>query len=277
MLQQLMSLNVKVVGVITKNKSKFNSDFFDLKNVEIDGCKYFYATGINASDCVEFIKGLAPDYIFCMGWSNLIKQEILNFCPVIGYHPAALPQNKGRHPLIWALVLGLKETASTFFFMDEKADNGDIISQTKVYIEQNDDAMTLYQKIASVAKEQIKEICISLNTGSIKRISQKDQNGNIWRKRTIADGKIDFRMTSDGIYNLVRALARPYPGAHVEYKGNIIKVWKVRKTMCDYVNIESGKVLSSRDSTFVVKTCDGAIEILEHDFVNIPTKGEYIL
>ncbi len=43
-------------------------------------------------------------------------------------------------------------------------------------------------------------------------------------------------MTSDGIYNLVRALARPYPGAHVEYKGNIIKVWKVRKTMCDYVN-----------------------------------------
>jgi len=48
---------------------------------------------------------------------------------VIDFHPAALPANRGRHPIIWALVLGLQETASTFFFMDEGADSGDIISQ----------------------------------------------------------------------------------------------------------------------------------------------------
>jgi len=34
---------------------------------------------------------------------------------VVGFHPAALPANRGRHPLIWALFLGLKKTASTFF------------------------------------------------------------------------------------------------------------------------------------------------------------------
>ena len=48
---------------------------------------------------------------------------------VIGFHLAAMPANRGRHPIIWALVLGLQETASTFFFMDEGADSGDIISQ----------------------------------------------------------------------------------------------------------------------------------------------------
>ena len=52
---------------------------------------------------------------------------------ILGYHPSLLPFNRGRHPIIWALALGLKETGSTFFFMDENADTGDIVSQKKNY------------------------------------------------------------------------------------------------------------------------------------------------
>jgi len=63
--------------------------------------------------------------------SSLLKKELLSLPPngVLGYHPAKLPQNRGRHPLIWSLVLGLEESASTFYFMDEGADSGDILSQ----------------------------------------------------------------------------------------------------------------------------------------------------
>ena len=48
--------------------------------------------------------------------SNLIKKELLNLTPlgVIGFHPSLLPQNKGRHPLIWAKALGLKKSGTTF-------------------------------------------------------------------------------------------------------------------------------------------------------------------
>ena len=66
---------------------------------------------------------------------------------VIGYHPAALPKNRGRHPLIWALVLGLKKTASSFFIMDERADSGDVISQEEIIINDDDDASSLYAKM----------------------------------------------------------------------------------------------------------------------------------
>ena len=60
--------------------------------------------------------------------------RILDLAPlgIIGFHPAALPRNRGRHPIVWALVLGLEETASTFFFMDKGADTGDILSQEKI-------------------------------------------------------------------------------------------------------------------------------------------------
>lgn len=50
---------------------------------------------------------------------------------LIGFHPANLPQNRGRHPIIWALFLSLQETASTFFMMDEDTDSGDIISHMR--------------------------------------------------------------------------------------------------------------------------------------------------
>ena len=95
-----------------------------------------YTPNINSEEVIGWISNLAPDVIFCFGWSGLLKKELLQIPPmgVIGYHPTALPKNRGRHPITWALNLGLKETASTFFFMDDGIDSGDILSQKKVLI-----------------------------------------------------------------------------------------------------------------------------------------------
>lgn len=275
MLRKLASINANVVGVVTKKNSYFNSDFCDLTEI-IKEIPYFYAKDINSDDCIKFVNDLKPDYIFCCGWSNLIKKQILDICPVIGYHPAALPKNKGRHPIIWALALGLSETASTFFLMDENVDNGDIISQIKIDISHEDDAATLYKKMITTAEKQIEEIYNSLKTKSIVTIPQNNTNANTWRKRSVSDGKIDFRMSSDAVYNLVRALAKPYVGAHVEYRGRNIKIWKVKKTKCDFKNIESGKIIALNGKKITVKTYDAAIEILEHDFDILPYLGEYL-
>ena len=62
-----------------------------------------------------------PDLIFCMNWNNLLKKNILKSSKgVIGYHPSDLPLNRGRHPIIWSIALGLKKIGSTFYFMDKK-------------------------------------------------------------------------------------------------------------------------------------------------------------
>ena len=63
------------------------------------------------------------------------------------FSPGLTPQNRGRHPIIWTLALGLCETGSTFFFMDEGADSGDILSQKKITILPEDNAGSLYQKL----------------------------------------------------------------------------------------------------------------------------------
>ena len=127
---------------------------------------------------------------------------------VVGYHPAALPANRGRHPLIWALVLGLEKTASTFFFMDEGVDSGDILSQRSITITWDDDARTLYCRVTATALDQIGEFVSALISGNYLRTSQDKSKVSYWRKRESNDGKIDWRMSAKSIHNLVCGLTR---------------------------------------------------------------------
>ena len=278
-LEKLIFLKSDIVGVCTKKSSAFNSDYTSLTPIcELNNIPYLFVDDINAYETVSWIKTLAPDIIFCFGWSSLIKKELLTLAPmgVLGYHPAALPKNRGRHPLIWALALGLKESSSTFFFMDEGADDGDILSQKEFSILYEDDAKSVYVNVINIALVQIEEFLPKLIDKSYTRKKQDHNLANVWRKRGKKDGVIDFRMNSNAIYNLVRALTKPYVGAHIEYNGKEISVWKVEEIKYDKQNIESGKVIESGNNTIVVKTYDSAIKILEHEFETLPKIGEYL-
>lgn len=278
--QELIGLTaIDIVGVVTRKESRFNADFRSLEPVAATaGIPCFLAEGNNQSAMAAWISALAPDVVYCFGWSYLLGPELLNIprLGVVGYHPAALPRNRGRHPIIWALVLGLKETASTFFFMDEGADSGDIISQCTVSIEETDDASSLYRKLTAVAHEQIAQFTRELASGNYRRIPQQQVLANYWRKRSKRDGEIDWRMSARSIHNLVRALTRPYPGAHCVYKGEEVSVWKTEVVDDAPVNIEPGKVLSVHDLQVVIKCGEGAIRVVSHEFKTLPEPGSYV-
>ncbi len=113
-LQFLLSNKVNIVGVITSNNNKINSDYADLTPICINRkIPYILVDDINKENVVDWMDELKSDLIFCFGWSRLIKSDILKLptVGVVGFHPAELPYNRGRHPLIWAIVLGLKKTA----------------------------------------------------------------------------------------------------------------------------------------------------------------------
>jgi len=278
-LSKLIDLNANIVGVCTKEISTFNSDYANLVPLcKKNDIKYKYIKDINSKENILWIQSLEPDIIFCFGWSSLIKKELLDLAPmgIIGFHPASLPQNRGRHPIIWALALGLKESASTFFFMDEGADSGDILSQVFFKISETDTASTLYDKIVQIALLQIKNFLPKLQNKTFIKIKQDHNQSNVWRKRNKKDGLIDFRMNSLSIYNLIRSLSKPYVGASILYNKSDIIVWKSQIVENNISNIESGKVLEVENNTILVKTYDGAIRLLEHEFILLPKVGEYL-
>lgn len=281
-LNRLIEINADVVGVVTKKESSFNSDFCDLSIIaEDNSIPFTYTSNINSVETVDWLKKLNPNVIFCFGWSNLIKKDILSIpdIGVIGYHPSLLPFNKGRHPLIWAKVLGLQKSGSTFFFMDEGADTGDILSQEEFDIKFEDDANDLYNKLIDTALGQIEIFCAQLSNRNYIREKQDLSLGNYWRKRGKKDGLIDFRMSTLAICNLARALTKPYVGAHVEYNGLEIKVWEVEPGNGDgeTKNDEPGKVISVVEGKIQVKTGDSTIWLTKHDFGKLPKPNMYII
>ena len=282
LLKELIDNRAKICGVVTKKESNFNSDFCDLASLCINhNIEYIYAEHSMDSQTTKFIRNKKPDIIYCFGWSHLLSKDIIDIpkLGVVGFHPAKLPNNRGRHPLIWALILGLESTASTFFMIDEKADNGDIVSQVEIPIDFKDDAKSLYDKVMQVAKKQVIQITKSFSEGLIIYTNQNPNEGNIWRKRSKKDGKIDFRMSSLGIYNLVRGLTKPYVGAHIEHNGSDYKVWEtqvIEKNIYNFKNIEPGKVIEVYNSkSFMIKTGDGLIKIIESDDIDLNV-GDYL-
>jgi len=279
-LSHLIQMNAGLVGVGSQPGTTYNSDFARLDDLaKAATIPYFPTKAINASETIEWIRAQAPDVIFCFGWSQLIRAELLNLAPlgVVGYHPAMLPKNRGRHPLIWALVLGLEQTGSTFFFMDDGADSGDILSQQVISIAPDDDAGNLYQKMTYTALAQIGTFLPHLEQGTYQRLPQDHSLANSWRKRSATDGRIDWRMPTSAIYNLVRALARPYPGATFTHEGRDITVWKTRPEPSETPsNLEPGQVLGVSDRVITIKTGDGAIRLLEYDLETPLELGIYL-
>ena len=255
------------IKVISSKNNKFNSDKVDLTNLcSKNKIEIFKTDKINSRKSYEQIKIFKPDIGFCVGWSQLINEKIIKIPKkgFIGYHPSLLPKNRGRHPLIWALNLGLKQTGSSFFFLKKNADSGNIVSQKKIKINYSDNAETLYNKMIITALSQINYILKKLKNNKINSKKQNSKKSNYWRKRSENDSMIDFRMSNNFIYNLVRALHKPYPGAYFFFKKKKIKVWKVKLlNNQNYKNIEPGRIIKlTKEKNPIVKCGENCIELL---------------
>ena len=260
------SPNLELVGVITKSKSNINNDFVNLNKVSLEhSIPCFYQEDKNANESLLFMKKLKPDVIFCIGWSHILGLDFLELprYGVIGFHPTKLPANRGRHPIIWSIVLGLKNTASTLFKMDKGADSGLIVSQKTLKITEGFVARDLYNLILLALSEQVLDVANGLVSGKLRYIKQDYNKANVWRKRSSKDGIIDFRMSNIDIRNLISALSDPYPGATVLYNDidYIILECKISNKKFPN-NIEPGYVLSIKDGVLLVKTAgNGSIYI----------------
>ncbi|MBE0471683.1 MAG: formyl transferase [Methyloprofundus sp.] len=270
-LQTLHQAGADIVGVVTTSEPQRYSDYADLQPLSNHQAWCFTRVkDINAEETLDWIKQRQPDVIFCVGWSQLIKRPLLDVAPygVIGAHPSLLPYNRGRHPLIWALALGLKQTGLSFFQMDEGADSGDILAQAPIEIESEDDAQSLYAKVKASAVPLLNELVQQLKTGTLQGKPQDVMQGNHWRKRSKKDGQIDWRMSSEAIVNLVRALTQPYPGATTVYQGQEVLIWQAQALDWPKGSVmgeEPGKILAFDQGQPIIKSYDGAVKLVEFE------------
>ena len=196
LLKSILENNWSVSSVFSydDSKKKIYSDFASLdETTSRFNVKHFKVININDENNEEIIKKIKPDLILVMGWSQLLSNDILKIpkLGVIGSHPTELPKYRGRAPIPWSILKGLKESALTFFYVGEGTDDGDILAQQKFRITDSDDATSIYDKITEIGKTMILENLQLIRDGKIKKRKQNSAEFiEYWPKRKPEDGKI---------------------------------------------------------------------------------------
>jgi len=255
----------EVVGVLTipPKANRFNADAADLAGLaRTRGVPVHQVAKINDPAAIALVRDLKPDVLFVFGFSQLIGPELLAIPRLgsVGVHPALLPEGRGRHPLIWALVLGLPRSGLSFFWMGEGADDGPLLWQKAFDISQDDDAASLYARIKDLAAEAIPQFLPQLAGGDPPRIPQDESRATVWRKRGEADGEIQWNGPARIACDLIRALTRPYVGAHTFLGDQRILVWKSRPEAC--VAADPGVVVDVGTEGPLVRAQDGGLRLL---------------
>ena len=175
---------------------------------------------------LERVRAIQPDLLVVLGWSELLKPDLLSIPSIgaIGAHTSMLPKNRGRSPLNWAIINGDKKGGVTLFFLTPESDTGLILSQQAFPITQKDDIATLYAKAEKAIGTMLSKILRAPNVPKGKK--QNDALSSYLPRRRKADGLLDFNASAQNCYDLVRALTPPYPGAYFYFRGQPIVVVK---------------------------------------------------
>lgn len=180
-------------------------------------------------------------------------------------HDSLLPEYRGFSPLNWAIINGEDHTGVSLFYLDELTDGGDIVAQKSIPIGLFDTAPTIYDKVCQATIDVIIESLPSLASGNVKRNKQEYSLGSFTCKRNLEDGIINWSKTTREIYNKIRALTMPYPGAFTFYNNRRLIIWDAEPVNDppNYIGRIPGcvvKVLLNEGSVEVL-TGDGIIRI----------------
>ena len=208
---------------------------------------------VSSPKWIEKIASVNPDIIFSFYYRKMICSEILDL-PKVGafnLHGSYLPGYRGRCPVNWVIIKGETKTGVTLHYMIDKPDAGDIVGQKAVAVDLSDTAKTLYDKLCGAAKDLLDELLPLIKSGQIPRQKQDLKAGSYYGGRRPEDGRIDWEKSAREIYNLVRGVTRPYPGAFalMENREKVI-VWRAESQECNNSAVAGDVEISSQDVFF---------------------------
>jgi folate-dependent phosphoribosylglycinamide formyltransferase PurN len=108
----------------------------------------FTTEKINSKACLEWIADLKPDIILS-SQGHYIGKKLLSIpkIGIINKHAGMLPKYRGLYPVFWAMLNGEEQIGITIHFMNAKLDDGDIIVQETIPIQEKDTFESMYRKV----------------------------------------------------------------------------------------------------------------------------------
>jgi methionyl-tRNA formyltransferase len=258
-IQQLLGQGAQIAMVFTHEDSPTEEIWFQsVRGLAEQHGIPCVTTDINLPLNVERVRSIAPAFIFSFYYRNMITADVLAI-PRLGalnLHGSQLPRYRGRVPVNWAVINGETETGATLHYMVEKPDAGDIVDQERVEIAFTDTARDVFGKVTDAAVTVIARAWPLLRDGRAARIPMNLAEGNYCGGRRPSDGRIDWKNSAVQIYNLIRGVTHPYPGAFTWLGGKRVTIWQAWPVEG---NGPPGQILSQ--NPLLAGTGKGALEI----------------
>lgn len=268
-LEFLCERGVKVVGLVTHADDPGEKLWFKVpaEAARARGIPIFTPENVNTPEWRERLAALRPDLILSVYYRHMIGRAILEM-PRLGafnMHGSLLPKYRGCAPINWAVLHGEKHVGMTLHRMVAKADAGGIVDQEGVDIGERDTAAEAFFKMLPCARKILERQIGNLLAGTAVEVPQVEAEATYFGRRRPADGRIDWGKKSGEVFNLVRAVAAPFPGAFTEVAGKKLMVWWCEVEVPTGGMGKAGELLSVEPP--VVATGDGAVRLTKVEWV----------
>ena len=264
-----------VNGFITLNEEAFQKRSAGSREYE-QLCKnhnvpYFTVDTIKGDEAFQIVEKLKPDLLVVLGWSEILPERLLEIPTIgtIGTHAALLPHNRGSAPINWALIHGENRTGNTMMWLDPQVDAGAIIDQMAFDISMYDTCKTLYDKVAETNEAMLLKLLENLEKGIKPECGIKNETDEpILPRRRPKDGLINWNQPGKDVYNFIRAVTDPYPGAFSYLEGKKWLIWKATLLPLQS-KADPGTILGTAygfsDNTcgYLISTMDDVLQITE--------------
>jgi len=221
---------------------------------------------VNSGAFIQRIRSFAPDVLFSVYFDQILSSEILSVPRIaaVNFHPSLLPKYRGVAPLIWAIIRGEDETGITAHFMEPTVDTGDIVAQIRIPISETDTGFDLHQKTAQSMQVIFREVWSRVRTGRIPRTHQSGEP-SLYTRGTPQKNNLNWHQTSRQIYDIVRALTYPLPGAYSFWGRTKIIFLNVHpadeRSLPAHVDSKTGRLFIDDNRKVHVTTGSGAVAL----------------
>jgi methionyl-tRNA formyltransferase len=218
---------------------------------------------VGAPEWVERIAAMRPDLILSVYFRKMISTRVLGLAPLGAFnmHGSLLPRYRGRAPVNWAVLHGEPRIGMTLHRMVRAPDAGAIVDQEGVDIGPRDTAEQAFRKVLPCARRVLARQIDALLAGTAPETPQDESQATYFGGRRPEDGRIDWSQGARQIFNLVRAVTDPYPGAFTDVGPARLMVWwaEADSPAARSHSGRPGEVLS--EAPLVIGTGAGSLEI----------------
>lgn len=262
-LNALVDANKNIVAVVTEDGDE--SDAFWDGSVAAAasnlGIKTHIPSDINSPQFLSKLTELDPDLIAMAGFSQVLGSDILSVPEhgVINLHAGKLPEYRGGSPMNWAVINGETTCTATIHYATERIDAGPVLAERSFNIKKDDTIADVRKKTLEIFPPMLVEVIKRLEEGTADPRPNDVSEGTYWGSRMPQDGRIDWKnMKAKEVYDFIRALTHPYPGAFTTYKGERLFVWD-SELLDENVKHTPGRICMKRGDGRVVAAVDRGI------------------